>query len=706
MQVRDYLPLKDGIFPSSVAVIGASRKEGKVGHEVMKNIIQSGFPGNIFPVNPHASEIMGKRAFKNIRDIPDEVDVAVIAVPSSLILSTIRDCGLKKVKLCVVLTAGFRETGPEGAKLERQMLEEARNYGMRILGPNCLGFINTYLPLNLSFSPSFPNRGAIGMISQSGALITSAIDWSLKTGAGFSLMFSIGNGSDVNEIDLLAFLSDHPETKAIALYLESSAKGREFVELLQKITVSKPVFVLRGGISEAGVRAASSHTGSIAGSESAWKAGLARAGAVEVSNLSELFNSSWAGSSLNLRGRRIIILTNAGGAGIITSDLIEKKSAGELEVSEIPPEVAKELKLILPPESSVSNPVDVLGDADSKRFRDVLDIFKKNRVCETIIVVVTPQAMTDIENISSVLAEYTSAFPLTGVFIGGERAETGRKLLASRGIPAFSFPEEAVSAIYYLHRAMREKAKTSFTFKKFRDINYGKMREILKRAGEDSRSHLIEPEALDFINSCGIKIPRKFLVTSVDEAIRASREIGFPVVMKIASPDIIHKTEVGGVVVGIKNEEEIKEAYSLILGRIRKLLPEARISGVVIEEFVKGIAEVIVGMKKDPDFGPIIMFGLGGIYVEILRDVSFKLAPLSEESVEAMFREIKSLPLLKGFRGNPRGDLDALKESLLRFSQMVTDIDNLLEVEINPLVVMEEGKGVVALDARVTFQRR
>lgn len=694
-------------FPSSVAVIGASRKSGKVGYEVLKNILNSGFSGKVFPVNPNADEILGKRVYKNILDIPDGIDTAVITVPPEFIIGATEECGKKKVKLAVVITAGFREIGPEGAKLEIEMKNKANEQNLRILGPNCLGFINTLLPINLSFAPSFPPKGNVGIISQSGALITSAIDWSRKTGAGFSFMFSIGNGSDLDEVDLLQFLYEHRETRAVGMYIESSERGREFVELARKITAEKPVFVLRGGMSEAGVRAASSHTGSIAGSHSAWRAGLLKAGAIETNSLLDLFNACWiATSSSQPKGKKTVIITNAGGAGIVTSDLIEKETDGAMKVMELSSETVQKLKRVLPLEASPFNPIDVLGDAKSERFKDVFNILKEKGEGDILICVVTPQAMTDIEEISKVIGEFKNNLPIVAVFIGGEKMEKGKKILSGFGIPVFSFPEEAVSGINLLLRAMVEKSKFSYTYKNFRDVNQSKVRQILEKAEKSGRSHLIEPEALDVLKAYNIRTPKKIIATSADEAVKAAEIIGYPVVMKIASPDIVHKTEVGGVITGIKDEEQIKGNYSLMLSRIRKIHPEARIIGVVIEEYVEGIAEVILGLRRDPDFGPLLMFGLGGIYVEILKDVSFKLAPLSEEEVEEMFKEIKSFPILKGFRGRPRGDLLSLKEVLLRFSQLTIDVENFLEFEINPLIVREEGNGVVALDARATFERR
>jgi len=703
MREKSALPLDLLFKPRGVAVVGASRSPEKVGHAVVKNLLDGGRGRiKVYPVNPKAEEILGLRCYPSVLEVEGEVDLAVVVVPAPAVPSVIEECGQRGIRFAIVISAGFKEAGPEGAERERQLKEVAKRAGVRIVGPNCLGILTPTYGLNASFAPFMPPPGNIALISQSGALLDALLDWSLNERIGFSKVVSFGNRADLDESDFVAYLGDDEETRVILCYLESIEDGRKFVEVASEAARKKPILVIKAGVSERGARAASSHTGSLAGSAAAYQAAFKQAGVIQAGSVEELFSLAEAFSRQPPpKGRRIAVVTNAGGPGVLATDAAEREG---LEMAQFEPETIRRLRESLPPTAAVTNPVDVIGDATSERYRKAIEVVERDPNVDAICVILTPQAMTDTENIARVICDLSSRSekPFVASFMGGEKVEEGRRILSEGGIPEYPFPEQAIKALGGMARWREFTERPPLEPPHFEDFDREGIEQLLERAG---RRSLVEVEALDIVAKCGIRVPRKFLARTPEEAVEAAKEIGFPVVMKIASPDILHKTDVGGVRVGLTTEEEVLYTFEGMVARARRLVPGAEIWGVTVEEMVRG-REVILGMSEDPQFGPLIMLGLGGVYVEVLKDVSFRLAPVDEREVREMLSELRGHPLLRGVRGEPAGDIDALVEAVLRFSKLVTSFPQIAEAEINPLMVLPHGEGVVAVDARIVLKGR
>ena len=706
LEARSPSTVLSAIFrPRSVAVIGASRNPGKVGHILVRNLIDTGFPGKVYPVNPKAKEILGLRCFSDVREIPDEVDLAVIAIPAPLVLDVVKACGEKGVKAVIVISAGFKETGVEGAALERQLLEVCRRYGMRMQGPNCLGVIDTHTPLNLSFAASMPRKGNIGFISQSGALGTAVLDWVLREDIGFASFVSLGNKADLNEIDFIEAMAEDPEVRVILLYVESIEEGERFVRVAREVVRKKPLIVLKGGTSTAGARAAGSHTGAMVGSFTAYKTAFKQSGVIMARSVEELFDYAIAFSTQPLpRGNSVAIVTNAGGPGILATDMCE---ALGVKLARLSAETLKGLREGLPPASSVHNPVDILGDARAERYRTAIEKVLDDPSVSSLLVILTPQAMTESVETAKAIVELSGGRdkPVLAVFMGGESVEEASRYLIDHGIPCFNFPEKAVRAlaalIEYAEFLERPESRPEF----FYDVDRAAVREIVEAARREGRVVLLPHEAAGVARAYGIHVPLLRMAASMEEAMRAAEEIGYPVVLKVVSPEILHKSDVGGIVLNISSPEEVREAYRSIVTRVSRYMPRAQIYGVLVMKMVPQGRELIVGVSRDPQFGPLIMFGLGGIYVNFLRDVSFRLAPLSLEEARGMVEETKAYTLLKGVRGEKPSDINALLNIILRVSQLVTDFPEILEMDINPLFAYEEGRGCIAVDVKITLSR-
>jgi acetyl coenzyme A synthetase (ADP forming)-like protein len=697
----------DALFrPRTVAIIGASRTPGKVGYILTQNIIESGFEGSIYPINPNAEEILGKKCYPSVAEVPEEIDLAIVSIPSAYVNQVAEECGEKGVKALIVISAGFKEIGREGAVLEEQLVDIGKKYGMRIQGPNCLGIINTATPLNLSFAAGMPREGGIGFISQSGALGTAVLDWILKEEIGFHSFVSLGNKGDLDEVDFIEAMGEDDDVSVILLYLESIEKGRRFLEVASGVVERKPVIVLKGGTSSAGARAAGSHTGALVGSFLAYKTAFDKAGVILAESVEELFNYGITFTEQPTpKAEGIAIVTNAGGPGILATDLSEKLG---LRMAGLSSETQSQLRVNLPPAAATGNPVDVLGDARADRYRFAVEKVLRDGHVNAVVVILTPQAMTESLATAEAIVEMgqqISGKPMVAVFMGGEQVEEARGYLRRNGIPCYDFPDEAIrtiSALYAYARFLKEPENPPV---RFRDVDPQRVREILDSVREDRRVVLLSNEAADVVEAYGITAPEARVANTADEAAEYAEELGFPVVLRVVSPDILHKTDVGGVVLNLKTPEEVRNAYDGILTGVTRFMPRARIHGVMVYHMVPKGREMIIGMSQDVQFGPLVMFGLGGIYVNFLKDVSFRLAPLSEPEAREMMEETKAYALLKGIRGEPPSDTEALKNTILRVGQLVWDFPEIVEMDINPVIVYGWGEGCIALDVKMTLTK-
>jgi len=688
--------------PRSIAIIGASRREGKLGYAVLSNIIGSGFGGRVYPVNPNADEILGLPCYPSLDAIQDEIDLAVIVIPARLVLDALEACARRGVGSVIVISAGFRETGHEGLKAERRMAEIARRHRMRILGPNCLGVIDTLAPMNASFAAAMPRRGKIAFMSQSGALCTSVLDIALAQDVGFSHFVSLGNKADLNEIDFLQAWADDSEAAVVMAYLEGIADGARFVEVARRLTKRKPVIAIKSGSTSAGSRAVSSHTGTLAGSERAYEAAFKQAGVIRADSVGELFDLAVALARQPLpRNDRVAIITNAGGPGIMATDAIER--AG-LSLASLTQETMDALRRALPAAASVLNPVDVLGDALADRYRTALQLVSADPNVGALLVILTPQFMTQIEETARAVAQVAdqSDIPVLGCFMGQASIEAGVRILTQHNVPNYVVPERAVAAIRAMVEQRRWQECPLPRFETF-EVDRERVADIFEQVRADGRLQIGDAEARAILEAYRIPIPASKLCKTADEAVAFAEDIGYPVVMKIASPDILHKTDIGGVRLNIEGPDDVRDSFDLLTFRALRYMPEAEIWGCLVQQQVRGGKEVIAGMNRDPQFGPLVMFGLGGIYVEVLKDVAFRLAPFSRREAEEMMREIRAFNLLRGVRGQPPSDLPAVTDTLLKLSQLVTDFPEIVEMDINPLMVFEEGRGVMAVDMRLVL---
>jgi len=696
------LSLGNFFCPRSVALVGASREKGKVGRVILENLIESGFKGKIFPVNPKADKICGLRCYPSVLDIPGNFEMAILAIPAMHTLTVLEDCSKKNIKWSIVISAGFKENGVEGAKRERQLADIARKNGIRILGPNCLGIINTSCPINASFSSNMPPRGNIGFLSQSGALGTSVLDWAKTNNIGFSKFVSLGNKSDISENDLIDDLENDKDTKVITAYLEGVKDGREFIKISSRVSREKPIIIIKSGNTDAGARAVSSHTGTLAGSASAYEAAFKQSGIIRANTIRDFFNYAIAFSCQPLpKGKKVVIITNAGGPGIMATDACEKNN---IMLATLGKETVERLKDFLPEEANFYNPIDVLGDALADRYKKTIELVLRDKNVEALIVLLTPQAMTQsletARAIAEILKSHGVRIPVLTSFIGGAEVKEAVEFLAEKGIPNFSIPEEAIDTLKVMVNYSSRGSEKNSDIDNF-DVNKDSVKEIFEKCRIEDRLKLGEMEARGVLKAYGINLPVVGLARDKNEAKEISRRIGYPLVLKIDSPSILHKTDVGGVIVNIKNEKELEKSYDDILFNIMKYMPDANIRGVLVQEFVESKKEIIIGVNEDKQFGHVIMFGLGGIYVETLKDVSFRIAPVSRQSAAEMIREIRTIKILEGVRGESPSDIDSIVEIILKVSQLVTDFPEIVEMDINPLFVKKKGEGSLAGDARI-----
>lgn len=691
--------------PKTIAVIGASKDPKKVGYAVLNNLIKFGYKGALFPINPTADEILGIKSYPKASETNSQIDLAIIAVPAKFVADALLDCAKAGAGSAVILSAGFKETGHEGIKLEEELKRIGRENGIRILGPNCLGVISTSNSMNASFAGDMLPAGRIAFFSQSGALGIAILDWALGNRMGFSKFISLGNKCDLNEIDFIEYFMNDPDTDVILGYIEDVVDGKRFMDVARRATKVKPVILIKSGGTEAGARAASSHTGALAGSETAFNAVFKQTGILRAQGIQDLFDNALAFASGKIpEGNGLLIITNAGGPGILAADMSERQG---LQLPQMTKDNIKAMTQALPASASLYNPVDIIGDATSERYAVVLEKAITDPGVDGILVILTPQAMTDVENVADMVinASRKTDKPIISSFIGEMRVRSSIEKLKTESVPCFSYPEIAVSAfrrLYDFGLMKRSKDKDEYEVPVLRNREAAAL--LIDKAIKAGRFELGEDSAMDILSLYGFSFPERALARTAREAAAIAERIGYPVVMKISSPEILHKTDVGGVKVGVSSEAAAEDAFTEITTNARRFMPDAFIKGVMLYEMIKGGKEVILGVTYDRTFGHMIMFGLGGIYVEVLKDVSFRIAPLSRSDATDMINEIKTIALLKGTRGERPADINAIVDGILGISAIVNDFPQIREIDINPLLVMHSG--AIALDARIIFEHK
>jgi acetyl coenzyme A synthetase (ADP forming)-like protein len=709
----------DAIFsPRSVAVVGASTTPGKVGHDIFANILKGGYQGTLYPVNPSARSVASVRAYPTITDIPDDLDLAMLILPPPLAVRAVEEAIAKGVKGIVVVSAGFKEVGGEGAAIERQMVALCRDAGVRMIGPNCLGVINPLpaVSLNASFSARMPAAGNVSFISQSGALCTAVLDFAKDREFGFSKFISIGNKADVDEVDLLTYFHHDPDTEVILIYVEELQRGEAFIQAAKEITGGdrpKPILVIKSGRTSEGALAAASHTGSLAGSEAVYDAIFNQSGIIRVQSIDELFDFAIAFAYKNENalgktrrkvplGNRVAIVTNAGGPGIVATDMTVVSG---LTLARFGEETIEALKSHLPATANVNNPVDVIGDAAQDRYENALASVIRDEGVDGALVILTPQSMTNAMGTAEAIVRIArrSHKPILCCFMGIFDVSAGVQYLQSHGIPVYRFPEHAAKAFGAIYRYAKwlnrqELAPFNFSHEK------AAVAEILATALAAGKTYLGELEGNQILKAYGFNVLPTQLAATADEAVKAADGMGYPVVMKIVSPQIIHKSDANGVRLNLQDASAVSGAFDGILQKARAYKPDAHIQGVLVQKMAPKGQEVILGASRYPKFGPLLMFGSGGVAVEVFKDVAFRLAPINRNSARLMIRSIKGFALLNGFRGLDKVDLVALEKMLVCLSDLVVDHPQIKELDINPVLVHPEGKGATVADCRFILE--
>lgn len=700
------------LAPRSVAVIGASTRSGSVGRAVFANILLGDYQGIVYPVNPKAKSILGVRAYPSVQEIPDEVDLAVVIVPAAAVPQVLEECGRKRIPGAVVISAGFKEIGGEGLQLERRVQEIAREHDIALVGPNCLGIINTdpEVRLNATFARSMPPPGKVAFISQSGAVGVAALEYAESEHIGLSKFISVGNKAVLHENHLLRALAEDPHTDVILLYLENLEDPKGFLELAREITgelpQKKPILAIKSGRTREGARAAASHTGALAGSDEVYDALFHQCGVLRVETLEELFEYAQALAQQPApKGDRVAIVTNAGGPGIMATDACVRHG---LRLARFSEETTRRLREGLPPTASVQNPVDLIGDAREDRYEHALRLVLGDENVDAVIVICTPQMMADLEAIARTIADAAREHkkPVLACLMALEEIGEALRLLEEAEVPHYRFPEDAARSLAEMAHYTSWVNRPRTPVRTFDDVDRERAREVLKTAQADGRTFLPEPEAHAVLRAYGFPVLPGELARTEEEAVQIAERIGYPVVLKVVSPQIVHKFDVGGVRLRLEDARAVQSAFRGIMESVQERKPGAQIWGVFVQEFVSapGGVETILGLKRDPHFGPLLMFGLGGVYVEVLRDVTFRIAPIRELGAYRMIEGIRAHRLLEGFRGQPPRDIDAIAECLLRLSQLAVELEEIEELDINPLMVFERGAGARVVDARILLR--
>ena len=707
----------DAIFsPQSLAVVGASKTPGKVGHDIFVNILKGGYRGTLYPVNPKARSVSSVKAYSTISDIPDSVDLAMVILPPRPALTAIKAAIDKGVKGVVIVSAGFREVGGEGLEIENTIVGLCREAGVRVVGPNCLGVINPLanVRLNASFSARMPKPGNISFISQSGALCTAVLDFAADRDFGFSKFISIGNKADIDELDLLRYFHQDEDTEVIMIYLEELRRGPEFIEAVKEISSGDirptPVLVIKSGRTAAGAQAAASHTGALAGTEGVYDAIFQQSGIIRVDSIDELFDFATAFAYKNESalgkfrrkvpaGNRVAIVTNAGGPGIVATDMTVTSG---LQLARFQEETIEVLASHLPKTANLQNPVDVIGDAPMDRYENALAAVIRDEGVDGALVILTPQSMTDVLGTAEAIVRIArrSPKPILCCFMGIIDVSSGVRYLQEHGVPVFKFPENAAKtfgALYQYSRWLNRQHMAQF------DLRHDRQRatQIVQDWLDAGKTHIGELEGIELLKCYGFNVLPNALAKTEDEAAAIAKETGFPVVLKIVSEQILHKSDAGGVVLGLENQEDVKRAFGDIMRRAAEYNPEAELNGVLVQKMAPAGSEVILGLNRYPVFGPLLMVGIGGIFVEVFQDVVFRLAPIGRNEARRMVRQIKGYRLFQGFRGRPPADVEIIEKSMVSLSNLATNHPEIVELDINPLLVHNRGEGATAADCRI-----
>lgn len=704
--LSDLQILQKFFTPQTVAIVGASNNPAKVGYSLLHNLQISGYTGKIYPVNLREDEVQGLKAYKTLRDIPDQIDLLVVSIPAPFVLDLLDEANSLGIKSVLIISAGFKETGAEGAALEQELLQKIRQYGMRVIGPNCLGLIDNYTPLNITFTKSSSQKGDLGFISQSGAMITGILDWSTKEDIGFSKFISVGNKLDIDEVELIELMGDDPNTGAILLYLEAINKGREFIEVCRRVVRKKPIIAIKSGTSKAGAKAASSHTGAMAGANTAYETAFEKAGVIRVDHTEDLFTIATTFSWQPLpRSNQLCIITNAGGPGIVATDHAEFNG---LNLATLSPQTINTLKENLHPAAATHNPIDVLGTGGEKEYKLSMELAMKDPNVGMILVILAPQEMTKPIDIAKVIVEVKETYPdkpIAAAFFGGEAMKKAISILKEHKIPAFTFPEKGVLALSGLWQYQKILSKPEFYElpREFPDVKKEVVQKIFDSVVEKGRVTLLGSEAIAVAAAYGIRAPRTETAFTKKEAVEIAGRIGYPVVMKITSPNILHKTDIKGVRIGIKDEPELVTAFEEMMRNARHHFPHAKVIGVDIQQLAQPGVELIIGVSKDPQFGHLAIIGTGGIYTNIYEDVSFGLVPVTHTEATHMIEKTKVFSILQGARGGKKADIPSVVETLERVSRLVQDFPQITDLDINPLFADETG--IMAVDVKITISR-
>jgi len=698
----------DKIFkPKSIAVIGASEKAGSPGYRVFRNLIGSGYEGVVYPVNPNRESVQGVQAYPSIDNVPKVVDLAIIITPAKTVPGILEQCGKRGIKGVLIITAGFKEIGPDGAALEQQLFEIRNKYKMRILGPNCVGFIMPYLNLNASFTGSTPDKGNIALFSQSGAVCGAILDWAAAAKVGFSSFVSVGSMLDVDFGDLIDYFGLDQHTRSLVLYVESITNAKKFMSAAKSFARVKPVIVIKSGRYSEGAKAAASHTGALAGEDAIYEAAFRRTGIVRVDDITDLFNcSSILAKQPRPTGPNIAIVTNAGGPGVLATDAVIEKGG---KIAKLSDETIQKLNQVLPTTWSKANPVDIIGDGDDIRYQNAMYICLNDNNIDGLIVICVPQVMADPDKVAEKIVDLArkTTKPILTSFIGEASVYHARQILNSSNIPTYNSPDDAIESYMYLYHYERHLAQLYETPEELgvKDSSHKEtVKKILDVAKKEKRDLLNEIESKTFLELYGIKTTKPQVADTEEKAAQIAEKIGYPVVMKILSPQITHKTEVGGVVLDLKCGSDVKTTFKEMVKRAKEKVPEAKIQGVTIQKMVKNSGyELILGSKKDPVFGSVILFGLGGIYTELFKDRAIGFPPLNQVLAHRIIEKTKAYELLKGFRGIKTIDMKKVEETMVEFSHLIIDNPEIKEIDINPLIAIEND--LIALDARIILDK-
>lgn len=691
--------------PRGVAVIGATTDPTKLGYGLARNLVQSNYQGVVHFVNPKGGRLLGQPLHQAISQVPDPVDLAIALIPAKFVPEALHDCGKRGIRAVIIGSGGFRETGEQGAKLETECLNVAKSYGIRLIGPNCIGFLDTHLPINATFlPPPGPPPGEVAFVSHSGAICAAVIDWARGQGFGMSRLVSLGNQTDVNETDVLGPVLADPFTRVLTLYLEGVSDGRRFVQLASSLSEEKPIIALKVGRFSSGQRAVASHTGVLAGQESAFDAAFLRAGVIRANTSEEMFDWARALAWCPLpKGRNVAVLTNAGGPGVTAADALEMEN---MRLSKLKAETIEELNNILPPAASVVNPVDMLASATPEQYARCLQILLADSEVDSVMVILPPPPMFTAGTVAKALIPviHHAEKPVILALMGERLIQEAVEHFRAARVAEYRFPERAASALAVLARRAEHLSRGEKSGKTpiQADTKFNSRREsILSSLKELQPGENLSLETVnDLLAAYGIPVTETILAGTVQQALAAARKIGYPVVLKIASPDILHKSEFGGVVLDVRDETSLVKCFEELVSRIDLLRPDARVLGVYVQPMVLTGQEVILGAVKDPQFGPLVMFGAGGVEVEGLQDVAFGLAPISEEEAGFILGKTWAGRRLEGFRNLKPADRQAAIQALCSLAQLAADLPQLEEIEINPLRILEQGKGVLAVDAR------